>query len=101
MKECKYCERDFNDRGTVCNSCRNKKYKYKLTEDEMYRWLEATHCDCCGKEFGNNNYRDRVQDHCHSTGDNRGLLCQRCNIAIGYWETTDHRMIMEYLNKFN
>ena len=99
MKECRYCEREYGCRGTVCASCRHKKYKYRLTDEEMYRWLEQEECSCCGNQF--KNHRDKVQDHCHSTGDNRGIVCQRCNIAIGYYETTNQRMLVRYLNKFN
>ena len=100
IKKCKYCNREHEQKGTVCGSCRNKKYVYNLTHEEMYAWLNSTNCDCCGKEFSDNNHRDRVQDHDHTDGSNRGIICQRCNIAVGYYETTDQRMLLNYLNKF-
>lgn len=38
-------------------------------------------------------------DHDHSTGEVRGLLCQRCNLAIGYLEDSPERLqrAVEYL----
>lgn len=58
--------------------------KYGLTEqtyNEM--WLEQSgRCKICNKheqELGKVLY----VDHCHNTGKVRGLLCQKCNSAIG------------------
>lgn len=35
-------------------------------------------CQICGET------KFLVVDHCHSTGDVRGLLCQQCNSVLGY-----------------
>ena len=32
-------------------------------------------------------------DHNHSTGEIRGLLCRRCNIAIGFFDENTDRML--------
>lgn len=40
-------------------------------------------CDICGK-FGNKGLkRPLCVDHCHKTGKIRGMLCHKCNTAIG------------------
>lgn len=54
--------------------------KYGLTVDdyEAMRSSQKGACLICGDEPSR-----LVVDHCHATGAVRGLLCARCNVAIG------------------
>ena len=46
--------------------------------DELYtRYLSATNCEVCRKEFIDS--FDRCMDHCHETGLFRQFLCRSCN----------------------
>ena len=63
-------------------------------------------CAICNRpESKKHNKSNRVQmlsvDHCHITGNIRGLLCQDCNIAIGYFRNDPARLqkAIEYLNR--
>lgn len=57
--------------------------KYGLTEDDVHSMLDAQGgcCDICGVEF--HQYEFHI-DHDHKTGTVRGLLCSKCNTAIGF-----------------
>lgn len=58
--------------------------KYKLPIDAYNQMLaEQQHkCAICGYDFGKER-GDTYVDHCHTTGDVRGLLCRACNAGIG------------------
>ena len=52
-------------------------------------------CKICGK-----NKPLRV-DHCHISGQVRGLICNRCNVLVGYLETSEDGIlssVRQYLN---
>jgi hypothetical protein len=97
-KTCKYCDRPRSDRGAACNSCRGKKSNYKYSDKDLAYVLNKKTCDCCGNDF--KSHKDKSQDHCHTTGNLRGLVCQRCNWTIGMYETTEKDNIINYLIKF-
>ena len=47
----------------------------------MYMGQEGR-CGCCGTHQSEQK-RSMAVDHCHETGDVRGLLCGSCNLALG------------------
>lgn len=60
-----------------------RKCKYGLPEEQYEQLLESQKgkCKICGQE--NVNGRPLGVDHNHTTGVVRGLLCHKCNTAIG------------------
>lgn len=59
--------------------------KYGISEKEYYDMLAAQGggCGICGKANPDGKHGVFVVDHCHETGRVRGVLCLKCNIAIG------------------
>ena len=46
--------------------------------EEIYnKYIYATHCQLCNKQFENT--RDRQMEHCHATGHFRNIVCNKCN----------------------
>lgn len=99
----------INGRKSICKVCSNKSQKalykkrktndiegfrkktraqtlwkkYKLTEEvfDTINEYQGGVCAICGKaELFHGNL---VVDHCHKTGEVRGLLCVKCNAGIG------------------
>lgn len=66
--------------GTHRNA--NLIYKYGITADDYDKMYEEQKglCWICQKN------KDLVVDHCHATGNIRGLLCQNCNTGLGMFE---------------
>ena len=62
------------------------KHKYNLTVEEYNNLLESQQdrCAICSTDDrtgGPGNYFP--VDHCHDTGEVRGILCHTCNLAVG------------------
>ena len=75
-----------------------KRYKLTIEEyNEMYRKQESK-CGICG--IHENQITKKLNiDHDHKTGKARELLCQKCNVALSYFENFDSKPFIEYLNK--
>jgi Recombination endonuclease VII len=61
------------------------KKKFGLTR-EQYELMALNcgdACEICGKPETRKRTKELAVDHCHKTGLIRGLLCSRCNLAIG------------------
>jgi len=61
--------------------------KLKLTQDEVDKILSPGACEVCGS-------KERLCiDHCHNTEKPRGLLCHKCNTALGLLGDDSQRLI--------
>lgn len=71
--------------------------KYGLTIDDYNQLVEScdSKCQICGIES------DLVIDHCHSTGEVRGLLCRKHNLALGGFQDSVEMLenALKYLKK--
>jgi hypothetical protein len=55
-------------------------------QHDAMRASQGDRCAMCRRDFGTK-IADRPHvDHCHATGKVRGLLCFRCNTALGFIE---------------
>ena len=80
-----------------CKPCNEfRKYKcflkrrYGITYDDYERILSEQNFGCaiCGEKHSNNKRTSGklFVDHCHKTNIVRGLLCSRCNHALGQFD---------------
>jgi hypothetical protein len=72
------------------------RHKYGLTPESFTQMLssQGNKCAVCGRDS-----RNWVVDHCHLNGKVRGILCDKCNLAIGLLDHSpdNARRAVEYL----
>lgn len=63
------------------------KHRYNLLPDQKQLIMEKQNgcCAICGYKFGQK-AGDMHVDHCHTSGDVRGFLCDLCNRGLGYFK---------------
>lgn len=72
------------------------------------RWLQDNVCAICGLgEVRTNRLtgerRELSVDHCHDSGEVRGLLCSRCNMGLGLLGDKPERLAasLQYVGGLN
>jgi len=83
---CKDCHSDYYK--TRCPEKRRLeavKSRYGLSPEDYYQLKASANstCQTCGELEGNSKPTKLVVDHCHETGIVRGMICDRCNRALG------------------
>lgn len=83
------------------------KAMYGITLDDYNVMLQEQNCQCliCQTSiamFASENFEVAHVDHCHETGEVRGLLCHRCNKALGGFRDDPEviKRAYQYLTKF-
>jgi hypothetical protein len=80
-----------------------RSYGISVDQYESMEILQLGCCAICGTtEVGGHAKRLHV-DHCHETGQVRGLLCNGCNLGLGYFREDENALAnaVWYLAKAN
>jgi hypothetical protein len=99
-KHCKKCHYEVYGRDAHFRKA------YNITQKDYNSAVEKLNykCQVCEADATNSSTWSRlVVDHCHTTGEIRGFLCQPCNMALGSARDnpTILRKLANYLEDFS
>ena len=102
---CKSCRVSYNKENDKKHTDRIKaqrvrtklQYRYGLTPELVLTQLQQQHYKCaiCSNEIS---ISTKHVDHCHKTGNIRGLLCAKCNKGIGLF--SDNTTVLKNAIKY-
>lgn len=105
---CKVCDtirgrKYFRDESKRLNTYYKRYYNITYKEVQLLKNKQNHRCKICDKPEGESQLSKFVVDHCHTTGDVRGILCGKCNTAIGHLgdDVAILARAIEYLNGGN
>ncbi len=72
----------------------NLKLSYNLTEEDYDNMLlaQSNKCAICSTDTPTGKWKVFAVDHCHITGNIRGLLCNECNRGMGLLGDSEERL---------
>ena len=92
MVECSSegCNNEAASPRKICNPCRRALSSFGITQPDKERLLseQGGRCLICDSSITftgrpSAGKHDAVVDHCHDSGNIRGILCGSCNIGLG------------------
>lgn len=90
--------------GIISSRRSHLKRTYNLTLEEFNEKLESQNnvCAICNSSNTRDKHGVMAVDHCHNTGKIRGLLCFKCNSALGNFNDDKQLLIkaIKYLEKY-
>ena len=101
---CKDCDKKrvsksyWEDPSKSRNNDLKRLYGITLNEYNQMLLNQNNQCAICNATDPGGKHGKFMVDHCHSTGKVRGLLCKRCNIALG--EVRDNPYILQSMIKY-
>lgn len=90
--------REYNKRNPDSKkSQRLKKYGITLSEYNEMLEKQSGECAICGEDGSVGKWGKLYVDHDHKTGKVRGLLCSKCNFAIGQFND-DYNLLLRAIS---
>ena len=106
--ECKECKKARSLKVKQCpewsrNNHLVKTYGLTAGDIDEIEKFQGSMCAICGTDEPAGKNNQWHVDHCHDTGEVRGLLCSPCNMALGLFKDSADTMreAIRYLSEFD